>query len=31
VHFLSDVLAGWVVALAVLAGTTVAFGTRPRR
>ncbi len=31
VHFLSDVLAGWIVALAVLAGTTVAFGTRPRR
>ena len=31
VHFLSDVLAGWVVALAVLAGTTVAFGTSPRR
>lgn len=30
VHFLSDVLAGWVVALAVLAGTTAAFGTRPR-
>ena len=30
VHFVSDVLAGWVVALAVLAGTTVAFGTRQR-
>jgi membrane-associated phospholipid phosphatase len=30
VHFLSDVLAGWVVALAVLAGTTVAFGTSTR-
>jgi undecaprenyl-diphosphatase len=31
VHFLSDVLAGWIVAVAVLVGTTVAFGTRPRR
>ena len=31
VHFLSDVLAGWLVALAVLAGTTVAFGTSRRR
>ena len=30
VHFLSDILGGWVVALAVLAGTTVAFGTSPR-
>jgi undecaprenyl-diphosphatase len=30
VHFLSDVLAGWVVALAVLAGTTVTFGTTRR-
>lgn len=30
VHFLSDVLAGWVVALAVLVGTTVSFGTRNR-
>lgn len=33
VHFVSDVLAGWFVAAAVLVGTTTAFGTRgiPRR
>ena len=31
VHFLSDVLAGWVVALSVLVGTSVAFGTSRRR
>jgi undecaprenyl-diphosphatase len=30
VHYLSDVLAGWLVALALLAGTTVAFQAHRR-
>jgi membrane-associated phospholipid phosphatase len=31
VHFVSDVLAGWIMALAVVTGTTVAFGGPHRR